>query len=111
MYKINLDVLPIRYWNIKTIIEYIQRKIIIYSIMYYELNQSCIPDKSFDEISKQLVELKNTNPEIYKTTKYYYVLKDFDGSTGFYIYDMLNEKDKQYLTNIAGHILKLYNSN
>jgi hypothetical protein len=24
---------------------------------------------------------------------------------------MLNEKDKQYLTNIAGHILKLYNSN
>ena len=79
--------------------------------MYYELNQSCISDKSFDEISKQLVELKNTNPEIYKTTKYYYVLKDFDRSTGFYIYDMLNDKDKQYLTNIAGHILKLYNSN
>ena len=32
--------LPTRYWNYKTRIEYIQRRIIVFSIMYYELNES-----------------------------------------------------------------------
>ena len=76
--------------------------------MYYELNDSCISDKDFDELSKQLVELKKANPEEYKKTKYYYVLNDFDGSTGFYIPDKLNKQDKEYLTNISRYVLKLY---
>lgn len=78
--------------------------------MYYELNDSCISDKDFDELSKQLVELKKANPEEYKKTKYYYVLNDFDGSTGFYIPDKLNEQDKEHLTNISRYVLKLYNN-
>ena len=104
--------LPTRYWNNKTRIEYIQRRIIVFSIMYYELSESPLDDKQYDSIAYQLVEYMNTTPkEILEQTKYWYVFYDFDGSTGFYIYDMLNKKDKQYLTNIANHILKLYNSN
>lgn len=107
---INFNSLPCLYWSIKTKIEYIQRRIIVYSIMYYELNDSCISDKDFDELSKQLVELKKANPEEYKKTKYYYVLNDFDGSTGFYIPDKLNEQDKEHLTNISRYVLKLYHN-
>lgn len=101
--------LPTLYWNIKTRIEYIQRRIIVFSIMYYELNESIISDKQFDDISHQLVEYMNTtNKDILENTQYWYVLKDFDGSTGFYIPDNLNKNDKEYLTNIAKHILSLY---
>ena len=101
--------LPTLYWNIKTRIEFLQRRIIVFSIMYYELNESVISDKQFDDISHQLVEYMNTTEkEILEKTQYYYVLKDFDGSTGFYIFDNLNEKDKKYLTQIANHISSLY---
>lgn len=101
--------LPTVYWNNKTRIEFLQRRIIVFSIMYYELNENVISDKQFDDISHQLVEYMNTTEkEILEQTQYWYVLKDFDGSTGFYIPDSLNEKDKEYLTNIANHILWLY---
>lgn len=103
------ELLPTRYWNNKTRIEFLQRRIIVFSIMYYELNESIISDKQFDDISHQLVEYMNTtDKEILEQTQYYYVLKDFDGSTGFYIYDSLNEKDKKYLTNMSKHIISLY---
>lgn len=81
-------------------IDYLQRKIIISSILYYELNQSPISDKEFDELCRQLVELQSESKEIEKS-QYYYVMKDFDGSTGFDLVHNLNEKDKTYLTHLA----------
>lgn len=105
--KINLNVLPIKYWSIKTIINYIQRKIIIYSIMYYELNESVISDKDYDELSHQLIELMNsTKKEILEQTEYWYCMYDFDGTTGFDISDRLTDSDKEYLTGIALNVLK-----
>lgn len=109
--KLDLNVLPIKYWSTKTIISYIQRKIIIYSIMYYELNESCITDKDYDELSHQLVELMKAVPKrICKETQYWYCMYDFDGSTGFDIPNRLTDKDKDYLTNIAKHILSSWRS-
>ena len=102
--------LPTKYWNIKTRIEYIQRRVIIFSIMYYNMSESCITDKQFDCISKQLVEYMNTtNKKILEKTKYWYVLNDFDGTTGFDLPYRLNEKDKRYLTTIAQCISQNYN--
>lgn len=109
--KINLDVLPIKYWSIKTIISYIQRRIIIYSIMYYELNENCITDKEYDLISQQLIELmNNTKKEFLEQTEYWYCMYDFDGTTGFDIPNRLTNSDKEYLTNIALYVLKLWRS-
>ena len=109
--RLNLNVLPIKYWSIKTIISYIQRRIIIYSIMYYKLNNNCITDKSYDELSQQLLELmKSTPKEICKETQYWYCMYDFDGSTGFDIPDRLTNSDRDYLTKLAEHILKLSKS-
>ena len=104
-----INKLPYKYFDIKTKIEYIQRRIIIYSIQYYELNQSIISDKDYDKLSKYLCKLKDKYKGVYETTEYYYCLYDFDASTGFYIYDRLSKKDKIKLRHIAEHILMLYN--
>lgn len=107
--KLNLDVLPVKYWDMTTIISWLQRRIIVYSIMYYEMSESCITDKSFDELSHQLVELMNSNPqEVLEQTTYWYAMYDFDGSTGFDIPDRLTKSDREYLTTIASHVQKRY---
>lgn len=103
--------LPTKYWNIKTRIEYIQRRIIVFSIMYYELSESPLDDKQYDSIAYQLVEYMNTTPkEILEQTKYWYVFYDFDGSTGFDLPYRLTKEDKDYLYKIARHIKALWKS-
>ena len=103
--------LPTRYWNNKTRIEYMQRRIIVFSIMYYELSESPLDDKQYDSIAYQLVEYMNTTPkEILEQTKYWYVFYDFDGSTGFYLPYRLTEEDKDYLYKIARQVKALWKS-
>ena len=90
-----------RRWDKITCINFLQRKIILNCIAYYHLNTNKLSDKEYDELSKQLVELqKNIN---INDTQYGYVMYDFDGTTGFDLYDRLNSHDKRYLTNIAVH--------
>lgn len=84
---------------------FLQRVIIINSIMYYELNTTKMSDKKFDSVCKQLLDLQKKTKN-YNRTQYYYVFKDFDGTTGFYIWDRLNKRDKKYLLNICKFILK-----
>lgn len=86
----------------------IQRFIIVHSILYYHKNTSVISDVYFDKVSRELVELKKKNPNDYKQTDYYYCMKDFDGTTGFDLYDKLSMSDKMYLTCIADNVLKEY---
>lgn len=92
-----------RRWKLKTKIEYLQRKIILNSIAYYELNTNKLTDKQYDELSRQLAAMQVEYPNI-MDTQYGYVFYDFDGSTGFDLYHRLNEHDKKYLHNIACHV-------
>lgn len=106
---INFDCMPCKYWDDHVKISYLQRRIIVYSIMYYEMNESCISDKQYDDISHQLVQLQSSVPEAeWKKSTYYYAMYDFDGSTGFDIPSRLTEKDRAYLGNIACHVYKLW---
>lgn len=90
-----------RCWDKITCINYLQRKIILNCIAYYELNINKLSDKEYDELSKQLVELqKDIN---ISGTQYGYVMCDFDGTTGFDLYERLNDYDKKYLMSIAIH--------
>lgn len=95
------------YWSNKMKCEYVQRNIIVHSILYYELSESVIDDKMFDLICKQLLELEKQTKN-YNQTEYYYVFKDFKGETGYYIWDRLKEFDKMYLKLIALNVLKNY---
>lgn len=92
-----------RRWDKITCINFLQRKIILNCIAYYQLNTNKLTDKEYDELSKQLVSLqKDIN---INDTQYGYIMYDFDGTTGFDLYDRLNANDKQYLMNIACHAL------
>lgn len=93
---------PCIYWSDSVKISYLQRRIIVWSIMYYEHNESCVPDYVYDSVSHQLVELqKKASKEEFEKSTYYYAMFDFDGSTGFDIPSRLTNKDRQYLTHIA----------
>ena len=85
----------------------LQRKIILHSILYYELNVNILSDQQFDKMCKKLLTgIKHTKD--YKKSDYFYVFYDFDGSTGFHLYHRLDEDDKEYLTGLARYIYKLY---
>ena len=91
-----------RRWEKITCINYLQRKIILNAIAYYELDTSPLSDKVYDELSKQLVRMQaELSPKHLLETQYGYVFYDFDGTTGFDLYHKLNENDKDYLMKIA----------
>lgn len=75
-------------------IDSLQNWILVQSIIYYELNDSLVTDKVFDNNCRQLIELIKNNKEVHKGTDLYYIFKDFDGSTGFHLYHRLNKQDK-----------------
>lgn len=88
-----------RRWDKITCINFLQRKIILNSIAYYELNTSRLTDKQYDELSRQLVDMqKDVNIQ---DTQYGYVFYDFDGTTGFDLYHRLNENDKKYMMRLC----------
>lgn len=76
--------------------------------MYYERDESCVPDNVYDGISHQLVRMLKKYPQEYKRTKYYYAMSDFDGSTGFDIASKLTPSDHEYLYNLSGHVHRLW---
>ena len=103
--------MPSIYWTDSAKISYLQRRIIIYSIMYYEINESCISDSQYDKISRQLVKMQSeVSFEALKDTQYYYCMYDFDGTTGFDLPSRLTNKDREYLTHLAYIILKQWRS-
>lgn len=105
MCGVDFDKMPCTYWSDTTKISYLQRRIIVYSIMYYEQNESCVSDAYYDELSRQLVELqKNATKQAFEKSTYYYAMHDFDGSTGFDIPSRLTPEDKQYLTMLANFV-------
>lgn len=87
-------------WDLKTKIDFLQRKIILNSIIYYEFDSNLISDREYDLLCKQLVRLSREYGDT-SDTQYGYAMYDFDGSTGFDIYGRLTRSDREYLTKIA----------
>jgi hypothetical protein len=105
---VNFNNPPCIYWSDKTKANYLERQIIIHSIIYYHLSDNVISDKMFDDLSKQFLEFKNKMQECeFKNTEYYELFKDFDGNTGFYLLDGLEAEHKAYLIKIAKYVLRL----
>lgn len=96
------------YWTDSLFLSFLQRVILIHSYLYYEKNTTLWTDKKYDEISKQLVGEQNKHKQqwIKEHTQYGYCFYDFDGNTGFDLWDRLNEKDRQFIKNIAERIVE-----
>lgn len=92
-------------WDLKTKIEFLQRKIILNSIAYYEFDTNFLSDRFYDGICKQLVALCKEYGDI-SDTMYGYAMYDFDGTTGFDLVYRLSDKDRLYLTNMVRHPVK-----
>ena len=110
--KYDLSKMPFILWDKSTIISFLQRRIIVYSILYYELNTNVISDSDFDLLSTQLLHLQNrANKEELEKSQYYYVFYDFDGNTGFDLWYRLKDSDRDYLLNIAKQVEKVFKNN
>lgn len=83
-------------------INWLQRRIIVYSYIYYECNQNLVSDREYDAKSKELVALKETYPDLWKTSEYYSQFgDDYNGATGFTLYHSLSEYQKKIIRSIA----------
>ena len=81
-------------------INYLQRQIIICSIVYYELDDNLVSDYLYDSWCKQLVELHSKCEEV-EQSKLWYVYYDFDGSTGFDLFYRLTEEHQEEFKKLA----------
>lgn len=98
--------MPCKYWDDHIKISYLQRRIIVWSLMYYELNESCVPDSVYDAVSKQLVHLQSSVDKLeFEKSAYYYAMYDFDGNTGFDIPSRLTADDREHLEKVARIVL------
>ncbi len=77
-------------------IELLQRAILVHSFMYYELDQSVLPDWKYDGNSKQLVELIKTAPDAFRQSRYYKYFYDFNGSTGYHLTSRVKKDQELY---------------
>lgn len=99
---IDFSHMPCIYWSESVKISFLQRRIIVYSIMYYENDESCVSDSEYDSMSRQLAAMqKQASEEDLEKSTYYYAMFDFDGSTGFDIPSRLTKQDYNYLKHIA----------
>lgn len=65
-----------------------RRVLIVHSLLYYELDESIIPDWQFDQWCKELAELQNAHPEYSDDFDHYFA--NFDGSTGYHLANRTN---------------------
>lgn len=82
-------------------------QLLVHSCLYYELNQSIVPDVVWDKWAKELVQLQKDYPGIAKEVVWADAFKEFDGSTGFDLPirdEWVMRKAKQFLQvgNYAG---------
>lgn len=88
-------------------IDHLQRKIIVHSYIYYELNNNVLTDQQYDKLSKELTALKQDYPDLWKNSEYYKQFTDeYNGATGFTLYHDLDEHQKEIIRSIAGSIIR-----
>lgn len=73
----------------------LQRWILTHSYLYYELDTSIVNDYMFDMNCHKLKSFSDSHQDALKRSRYYYAMKDFDGSSGYGFFNKLNEDHKQ----------------
>lgn len=89
-------------------IDWLCRKIIIHSIIYYDYNTNIISDPDYDKLARQLERLVNGNRDKISGCYYYECLKDYTAATGFDLKDRLEDEHRKYLEHLSGMFLGQY---
>lgn len=69
--------------NVISRIEYLRKKLLVHSIIYYRLNESIIADNKWAEWAVELENLVREHPEEGQNSFLAEEFKDFDHSTGY----------------------------
>lgn len=77
-------------------IQLLQRSILVNSYAYYELNENILSDCQYDTNTRQLLELKNSNPEAYQKSRYRKYFDNFESGTGFDLTSKLRSNRKLF---------------
>ena len=96
------------YWGTKTKIDLLSKWIIVHSIIYYELNNNIVTDQMFDDNACQLAGLISEDRQVFGQSKWFYVMQDFNGKTGFDIYKKLHNHDKVRLIQEAQYLIRQF---
>lgn len=89
------------------ILSHIRRRMLqvwVHSYIYYELDTNIISDIMWDKWSKELCELKEKYPDVFRKIKHSNIFRDFDGSTG---YDIAKKATKNLIYK-AHFLLKIH---
>lgn len=81
-------------------IQLLQRSILVNSYCYYEMNENLLSDYQYDMNTRQLLELKRSNPEAYQKSRYHRYFDNFESGTGFDLTSRVRQNKKLY-RNIA----------
>ena len=81
-------------------IQLLQRSILVNSYAYYELNENILSDYQYDKNTRQLLALKESNPEAYGKSRYNRYFDNFESGTGFDLTSRVQKNRKLY-QNIA----------
>lgn len=92
-------------------IQLLQRSILVASYVYYELNDNIQADRTYEMNTRQLLELKKSNPEAWQKSRYYKYFDNFESGTGFDLMYRVQENKKLFNRIVQdGHLaLKLKN--
>lgn len=89
-------------------INWLQRYIIVHSVIYYTHDDNFISDREYDAKSKELVAIKEAYPEEWKNSEYYKQFGDeYCGNTGFDLTEGLTERQQRIIELI---IMGMYHS-
>lgn len=97
-------------WSDLDKINWLERRILIASIVYYEMDDNLISDDKYEKLNSDLLELMGSVE--FRISTYHYVFKDYTGDTGMHLKDALREDDRKYLVEeIIPRLLKAREKN
>lgn len=79
-------------------IQLLQRSILVASYVYYELDNNIQADRTYEMNTRQLLELKKSNPEAWRKSRYYKYFDNFESGTGFDLMYRLRDNKKLFRT-------------
>lgn len=105
---IPFDTMPSKLWDDVEKVSYLQRRVLVYSMAYYNQDTNIVNDMEYDGVSRQLARMQaNLSPKEFQRTRYGYAFEGFDGSTAFDIPSKLSVEDYEYLYRITMHIISM----
>ncbi len=96
-------------WSMLDRVDYLQTKVIKMSMAYYEYDFNFVSDPDYDALCFQLVDLQKNCPDVH-LSRFWYMMYDFDGSTGCDLYERLTDEDREWLDYVVGLEMNYYST-